>query len=649
MDQERKTEQLHIRWRYLGLAALIFCLAAALLGILFHVPDVLPDAAQAEPTATGSPPAAATPPARPTAEIRAPAISRLEAVTDDGAGTVTFYMKAQVPPQRQIDDVVLWYGSDAAYGVRRMGGPFSSRTAITLRLDLARAGLTGIPTSTQTLDYWWLVRDTAGESARVGGSVSLGPALQALLAPAQPADNQPEAVDSKWIISTTQHFRFHYLPASAAERDRFKIGGLAERALDQIRSRLDMEFEGQMSIYLVPRVFWQGGAAYGDKVQLISYLDRNYTGVETWSYFTHEGTHALAQDLLQPKENGGGPDGVLVEGLAVWVSDGHYRQEPLDAWAAVVAASDSYLPLAELREGPFYDYQHETSYLEAASFVKYLVENYGLEKLKALYGLATGEDAHDQELVFRLYNQRYDQLEAGWLEYMAGLEPTAQEAETWQLKVRSFDLMRRYETELDPDARILPSSPPPKWTSDTIKAFTSRPCEPANVVLETALIAVQERLYGGDMDGARLLLDDVEAALDAGGAPVAPSLQARREIVDLIAAQDRAVLLADPAAYTETLSPGSGLARETEVREALRLPYVAYRQEIVRLDLSADGDHAEGVVLLHADLAAGASSVRAPADGQLFRVILARTPDGWHLVDRESVEVTLALPAPSAD
>jgi hypothetical protein len=25
-----------------------------------------------------------------------------------------------------------------------------------------------------------------------------------------------------------------------------------------------------MSIYLVPRVFWQGGAAYGDKVQLIS-------------------------------------------------------------------------------------------------------------------------------------------------------------------------------------------------------------------------------------------------------------------------------------------------------------------------------------------------------------------------------------------
>ena len=129
----------------------------------------------------------------------------------------------------------------------------------------------------------------------------------------------------------------------------------------------------------MPRIFWQGGAAYGDKVQLMSYLDRNYTGVETWSYFTHEGTHALAQDLLQPKEEGGGPDGVLVEGLAVWASDGHYRQEPIDAWAAAIAASDQYLPLSELRAGPFYDFQHEISYLEGASFVKFLVERYGLD------------------------------------------------------------------------------------------------------------------------------------------------------------------------------------------------------------------------------------------------------------------------------
>jgi len=632
VDEKDKQEQAQIRWGYLGLAALIFILAAALLGGLFYVPHILPGDTRAEPTAT-LPAATATPAA---VTIAQPTISGLGAVADDGAGTVTFHMEAEVSPGRQIDQAWLWYGSDAGHVVRIMPGPFSSRTAITLRLDMVQERLAGTLTSTRELDYC--------------GSVSLGPALQALLPPPPP---EPAGLEPAWVISGTEHFRFYYVAGSAAERDRFQIGALAEGALDYIRSRLDMEFEGQMSIYLVPRVFWQGGAAYGDKVQLISYLDRNYTGVETWSYFTHEGTHALAQDLLQPKEEGGGPDGVLVEGLAVWVSGGHYRQEPLDAWAAVVAASDGYLPLAELRKGPFYDYQHETSYLEGASFVKFLVENYGLEKLKELYGLATGKDVHDQALVSRLYGQSYDELEAEWLDYLAGLEPTPGEVKSWQLKVRSFELMRRYETDLDPDARILPSFPPPEWTSDTYKILTTRAGEPLNVVLETALIAAQEQLYGGDLEGARRLLDDVEAALEAGAVaqdqPGAPSLQARIEIVDLMAAQDRAILLADAAAYAETLSPGSGLGREAAVGEALRPPYAAYRQEIVRLDLSKDGDHAEGVVLLHADLAAGASPRSAPADGRLFRVILARTPAGWRLVDREPVEVALALPALGAD
>ncbi|MFN2226008.1 MAG: hypothetical protein ACK2UY_06865, partial [Anaerolineae bacterium] len=259
----------------------------------------------------------------------------------------------------------------------------------------------------------------------------------------------------------------------------------------------------------------------------------------------------------------------------------------------------------------------------------------------------------------------YDELEDEWLDYLAGLQPTPDQTEGWTLKVRSFDLMRRYETELDPDARILPGTSPPEWTSDTFKIFSRRATAPLNVVLETSLIAAQERLYGGDVDGARLLLDDVEAALDAGpGAEpqaglaaepeaaeglLPPSLQARREIVDLLAAQDRAILQADAAAYAGTLDPGSGLGQEAAVREALRPPYAAYYQEVVRLDLPAGDDHAEGMVLLHARLTGGAPSVAAPADGQLFRVLLVRTSAGWRLVDREPVEVTLALPILGAD
>jgi hypothetical protein len=628
------------RWRYLLLAALIFVLAGSLLAALWQVPRLFPGLAGMATVPVV--PATATSVPTPTPAVREPAITEMTAAADDGAGTISFHLAAEVPHDRTIAQVLFWYDTEAGHEVRRIDGPLSYRTAIDYRLDPAQEGLTRTVTHTHELDYWWLVRDTSGEAVRAGGSVTLGPDLQDRVTLAMPRPSPPAFT---WTLSETQHFAFYYLPDSAAERDRFQLGPLAEDSLDHISRVLDVEFEGQMDIYLVPRVFWQGGAAYGDKVQLISYLDRNYTGIETWSYFTHEGTHALAQDLIQPKENGGGPDGVLVEGLAVWASGGHYRREPIDPWAAVLASSDDYLPLADLRAGPFYEFQHETSYLESASFVQFLVERYGLERLKALYGRETGDEAHDSALVQELYGRSYQELEAEWLAYLEGVNPSPEQEATWALKVRSFDLMRRYETELDPDARILPGSPPPEWTSDTFRIFTQRLNAPENVVIETALIAAQERTYEGDLQGAMALLDDVEAALDAGGELEQPMLQARREIVDLVAAQDRAILRADARVYARSLDPDSDLARETALEARLLPPFTEYYQEVVRLDLTDDGERAEGQVLLHARLAEGTFE----EDGRLFAVTFVRTVRGWRMWSRVPDQVALSLPAVIGD
>jgi len=626
------------RYRYLALAALIFVVASLLLVAVWQIPQLFPQ--WAKPLSTEMP-TVFVPTATPTPSVLELTITNLSAQVDDPSLTITFSLAAQVPPDREISEALLWYDTETGHVVKEIAGPWSHETSLSYRLDAANEGLTRTLTTTQELDYWWMVRDTAGDAVREGGTVTLSPHLMALVSAPAP---EPPPVDFTWSVSETQHFVLHYVPGSAAERDRFQIGAMAETALSEIESVLHAGLDGQMSIYLVPRVFWQGGATYADKVQLISYLDRNYTDVETWSYFTHEGTHALAQDLIQPKgEDGGGPDGVLVEGLAVWASGGHYSREPIDAWAAVIAASDTYIPLADLRKGPFYDFQHETSYLEGASFVKFLVEHYGLDKFKELYGQATGKAEEDDALVRRLYGKGYAELEADWLAYLAGLKPTPEEAESWWMRVRFFDLMRRYETEMDPDARLLPGDAPTQWTTDTLKVFLHNANAPANVVLETALIAAQEKMNKGNFGGASTLLDDVQAALDAHNVAVRPSLEARQAIVDMVAAQDRAILRADARAYEATLDPASLLAQGEAVEARLAPPYTAYQQEVVRLDLSDDGQSAQGVVLAHAKLFGGES----PENEQLHAVTFTLMDGRWLLSGRKPTVSDLPEPPPA--
>ncbi len=211
--------------------------------------------------------------------------------------------------------------------------------------------------------------------------------------------------------------------------------------------------------------------------------------------------------------------------------------------------------------------------------------------------------------------------------------------------MRTFDLMRRYETELDPDARLLPPTAPPEWMSDTLKVFLKRADAQVNLVLETALIAAQERAYDGDLSGSQALLDDVEAALDEGGALTRPSLIGRRQIMDALVVQDRAVLRADADAYRDTLDPTSDLAQSGAIAERLSPAFRSYRQEPVRLDLSDDGLRAHGVVLIHADLVDG----DLPEDGQLFAVEFIQAGGRWLMSGREPTQPDLFPPPSRAD
>jgi len=135
---------------------------------------------------------------------------------------------------------------------------------------------------------------------------------------------------------------------------------------------------------------------------------------------------------------------------------GHYRPEPIDDLAAIIADSDSYIPLSMLRGGPFYGFQHETSTWRpdrSSSSDQALRVGHVSSSCTAR---RPARPEFDDRLAEALYGKTYAELEAEWLGYLDSLSPTAEQAESWGFNVRYFDLMRRYQTDLDPDARILP-------------------------------------------------------------------------------------------------------------------------------------------------------------------------------------------------
>ena len=120
-------------------------------------------------------------------------------------------------------------------------------------------------------------------------------------------------------------------------------------------------------------------------------------------------------------------------------------------------------------------------------------------------------------------------------------------------------------------------------------------------------------------------------------------MRARKEILELLSEQDRAVLVADADAYLETLTPDDTLARRS--RELLSIPFTAYRQEVVRLDVTDDGLSAEGAQKLrerrpHTLGQAGRIDGVRAADVALLLVHLERWRREGRAARHPSVEVS---------
>lgn len=321
--------------------------------------------------------------------------------------------------------------------------------------------------------------------------------------------------ESAWRTQTTTCCLIHYLSGTAAARDLPTITVVVEETAAEMESRLGVSPTAPLEIYFLSRVIGQGGYAYEEVA--LSYLDRHYAGFDLRLVLRHEIVHILDALLFRVY-----PPALLREGLATYLSGGHYKEEPIPQRASALLRTGRYIPLKTLAED-FYAQQHEAGYLEGAALIAYWVDQYGWDRFLHFYtsfeeGLPPFQ-ALEQALE-KNFGLGLEETEASFQAWLEEHPPTPEQVRALENTIRLFETMRRYQERYDSGAHWWSG-----WMPDPVEGerrgivadLIRHPRAPANLALEAMLIAAQENLVAGRFEQTEALLDGVDRVLESGG------------------------------------------------------------------------------------------------------------------------------------
>ena len=323
----------------------------------------------------------------------------------------------------------------------------------------------------------------------------------------------PPEPEAHWASVTTTCCNIFYITGTAVERDIATLSREADQQSADVSNKLGLKLDKPINLILMPRVVGQGGFTTGDIY--ISYLDGNYVSNNMPILFHHEMVHYY--------------DGVLggkyrptffEEGLAVYLTGGHFKLEPLNARAAALLNLGWYIPLKTLADG-FYYQQHEISYLEAATFVKYLVDTYGWEAFNQFYRDIPAPDGRPDSAVIdaallKHFNSSLADLETAYLASLRAQPFTDNQRSDLRLTVEYFNTVRRYQATLDPSAYFLTA-----WLPDAnamrkrniVADLLRHPTALDNRLVENLLDRAQAELLSGNYAAAETTLKGVNLIL----------------------------------------------------------------------------------------------------------------------------------------
>lgn len=378
---------------------------------------------------------------------------------------------------------------------------------------------------TQSVRWVW-AWDTSGYVGTVPVTVTLvwddAGATSALTLPvtlAAPETRSPYEQQARWTMAEVPGVRLHYLTGSAAARDLERLKAEARDAYADISAALGANQGGMVEIYILDRVYGQGGYATSDWVA-ITYTDRNYAPARLDLVLRHELVHRLDRAL--------GCDSALTllrEGLAVYLSGGHYHPAPETYYLSTLRAAGLYIPLSELVQN-FYTHQHEIGYLEAASFVAFVESTYGREGVRTLCTVSGGGQEGQTELarlqrgLAALGYADVAEAEQAWWAWAERTPAVTGAAEALHTLTFLVDTMRAYQQAYDPVAYYLTGMlPDPAWAENyalPAADFVRAPQQAEAVALELLLAQAMRAYESGHVERAEALASTVQAVLERG-------------------------------------------------------------------------------------------------------------------------------------
>lgn len=457
------------------------------------------------------------------AESPTPGVTPTATVTATPQTAESFTARVRIFPSLAISGDVLTF--DVLF-------PPDGPLPLTATLHLPDAALSANP-AFWTLDgaqsvRWVWAWDTAGFVGRVPVTVTLdwapdvtGTLPSALTTTVTLAASETRPLyeqQARWVVSELPGVRLHYIAGSAAARDLTSLQQQATDAYAAIKEALQSDLNAPVDIYLLDRVYGQGGYATSDWIA-ITYTDRNYAPTRLDLVLRHELVHRMDSAL--------GCDGALTlvrEGLAVYLSGGHYRPEPPTFHLSTLRAAGLAIPLTKLVRN-FYTHQHEIGYLEAASLVAFVEAAHGREGLRTLCSASAAEREDEDELarltraLQALGYADVDSFERAWWAWAERDAPTPRADEALRALTALVDTMRAYQAAYDPVAYYLSGVLyDPAWgeTHGITADFVRAPRDADAVALELLLVQAMRAYESGHLERAGALTAEVQAVLREG-------------------------------------------------------------------------------------------------------------------------------------